>query len=69
MYQIQFLVDKAGADFFVVVYLVNDVRKDISHRKNCDLALVLAWVVAEWNSVSYDNLLKGRFCDSVICRT
>ena len=31
IYQFQFLVDEARADFLVVVYLVDNIGKDISH--------------------------------------
>ena len=57
-YQFKFLVDETCADCLVVVNLVDDVCKHLCHRKDCDLALVLRRIVAEWNSVSNDNLLK-----------
>ena len=47
----QCLVDKACADCLVVVYLVDDVCKHLSHRQYSDLALVLCRVVAQRNCI------------------
>ena len=41
LYQNQFLVDEARADLLIVVDLVDDVCKHVSHRKDCDLLSVL----------------------------